>query len=279
MITRILHLSDPHFGTEKPGVVQALYDAIVRLAPDLVVLSGDITQRARRAEFRAARAFVERLAPCPVLAVPGNHDIPLFNPLARTLWPYRNYRRFHPELYPRVRLPQVEVVGFVSAPWWRHIDGELDVQQADARLAQLDDGAALRIAVLHHPLACRQAVDQTNLIHHSQRLLACLARRRVGLVLGGHVHDPYVVAARSRYALPAESAAPVLALAGTCVSRRTRYGAPNSFNLVEFQAGQPQRLSISRMDLVAEEGPFQSVEVSRFVLQAGGWQPLPPPQG
>ena len=84
----LLQISDPHFGTEQAPVVDALLTLAHAQRPDLVVLSGDITQRARRAQFAAARRFVERLAPSALLAIPGNHDIPLFNPVARLLWPY-----------------------------------------------------------------------------------------------------------------------------------------------------------------------------------------------
>ncbi|MBX3683141.1 MAG: metallophosphoesterase, partial [Thauera sp.] len=79
MTVRILHLSDPHFGTERDDAVAAVRTAAQRLVPDLVVLSGDITQRARDAQFAAAGRFMASLGDAPVLAVPGNHDIPLFN--------------------------------------------------------------------------------------------------------------------------------------------------------------------------------------------------------
>src|SRR5690606_22609923 len=83
----ILHISDTHFGTQWPAVVDALVALAHNLAPDLVVLGGDVTQRARRAQFRAAVDFLRRL-PAPVLAVPGNHDIPLFDLWSRCLRPY-----------------------------------------------------------------------------------------------------------------------------------------------------------------------------------------------
>ena len=73
-MTLILQVSDPHFGTERPPVVEALVALTHELAPDLLVLSGDITQRARRAQFETARVFVSRLNVPRVLAIPGNHD-------------------------------------------------------------------------------------------------------------------------------------------------------------------------------------------------------------
>jgi len=89
----LIQISDTHFGTERPPVVEALVRFVRDQAPGLIILSGDITQRARRSQFRAARAFLDRLGDVPMLVIPGNHDIPLFNPAARIFWPYRNYRR------------------------------------------------------------------------------------------------------------------------------------------------------------------------------------------
>lgn len=99
-MSRVLQISDPHFGTEQPHVMQALLRLSSEQQPDVTLLSGDITQRARRAQFAAAREFIQQL-PGPVLAVPGNHDIPLFNLVARWLNPYGNYRRaFGDQLEP-----------------------------------------------------------------------------------------------------------------------------------------------------------------------------------
>src|SRR5690606_26580013 len=104
-MTCVLHISDTHFGTEFPDVVEALVALARDQAPELVVLGGDITQRARRGQFEAAGRFVARL-PAPVLAVPGNHDIPLFNLLARWRAPYGGYRRiFGHDLEPVYESP------------------------------------------------------------------------------------------------------------------------------------------------------------------------------
>src|SRR6476661_987702 len=97
----LMQISDTHFGTEQGDVVEALVRLVREQAPDLVMLSGDITQRARRRQFAAARAFVDRLAPVPLVAIPGNHDIPLFNVALRLMAPYANYSRaFGAELEP-----------------------------------------------------------------------------------------------------------------------------------------------------------------------------------
>ena len=92
-MTTLLQISDAHFGTEQPPVVQALLQLARDQAPDLVVMSGDITQRARRSQFKAARAFIDQLKPAALLTIPGNHDIPLFNLALRVFAPYSNYSR------------------------------------------------------------------------------------------------------------------------------------------------------------------------------------------
>src|SRR5215217_5454714 len=108
---RVVHLSDLHFGREDRRVVAALVAEIARLSPDLVAVSGDLTQRARRRQFERARAFLDAL-PFPRLVVPGNHDVPLFNLVARLLNPLGGYRRFiTADLQPVFIDPMLVVVG------------------------------------------------------------------------------------------------------------------------------------------------------------------------
>src|SRR4029077_8283305 len=107
----IVHLSDVHFGRVNATIVDPLEAAIRAIAPDLVTVSGDFTQRARRSQFRAARAFLDRL-PTPQLVVPGNHDVPLFNLPARFLDPFGGYRRYiSPDLEPAYQDDELIVVG------------------------------------------------------------------------------------------------------------------------------------------------------------------------
>jgi 3',5'-cyclic AMP phosphodiesterase CpdA len=242
---RLLHLSDPHFGTERPAVVRALLDLLPQLEPDLVVLSGDITQRARRRQFDSAGRFVAALAPLPLLAVPGNHDIPLFNLPARLLFPYAGYRRiFGAELAPTFGDERVNVVGFNSTSRWRHKHGALRVGQLEGAFDAAD--TRLRIVVAHHPFACPRPGDECNLIRPAPGLTEALAQQRVDLVLGGHIHDPVAVTARFRY--PRLGWAPVVALAGTCLSTRIRRDVPNSFNFIACDCDGEPRLTVERWD-------------------------------
>ena len=152
----LLQISDPHFGTEQAPVMQALEQLVRAQRPELVVLSGDITQRATRAQFRAARAFVDRLGAPAVLAIPGNHDIPLFALGTRLLDPYGRYREaFGPELEPVFESAHCLVIAVNTTRWYRHEDGEVSAAQIERVAARLAGAAAqqLRVVVVHQPLA------------------------------------------------------------------------------------------------------------------------------
>ncbi|MCB1897836.1 metallophosphoesterase family protein [Cognatazoarcus halotolerans] len=272
MTVRILHLSDPHFGTERDDAVAAVRTAAQRLVPDLVVLSGDITQRARDAQFAAAGRFMASLGDAPVLAVPGNHDIPLFNLPLRLVDPFRGYRaHFGPVPPPPRHVDRIVVSGLVSCPAWRHKNGSLN----PAALAGAPPGgdALFSVAVLHHPLDCRLPEDEHNLLRGAGKAVRALCGRGVDLVLGGHIHDPYVSTTAARY--PDVTAPAVLALAGTCVSRRTRRGIPNSFNLIRFEHQTGAILTVERHDYDETERRFRLAASLRFVRGGcGGWSEL-----
>lgn len=248
-----------------------------RLAPDLVIFSGDMTQRARRAQFAAAARFIEALRPLPTLVIPGNHDIPLYNVAQRLFDPYGGFRRaFGPELAPVVTLPGVQVIGFVSAPPWRHKHGDIAVERVEARLRAAPAAEGLRIAVFHHPFDVFDVEDRKNLIRRAPQLLEVLTRCGVDLVLSGHVHDALARTTEHRY--PRLQRHLVLGLAGTCMSWRTRFRTPNTFNLLHL-APSAGELTVERWD--CEPGGagmvgFQPVSRTAFGRAgAGGWQLLP----
>ena len=128
---RLLHLSDPHFGTEQPEVMAALLAFAAERRPDLTLLTGDITQRARAEQFRRARAFADQL-PAPVLSVPGNHDLPLFNVWHRFRAPYAGFRRvFGWQLEPVFETSELLVVGVNTTDPKRHVDGHFDTHSVE----------------------------------------------------------------------------------------------------------------------------------------------------
>ena len=134
----LLQISDPHFGTEKPPVVRALLELAHALRPEVVVLSGDITQRATRAQFAAARAFIDQLPPAARVAIPGNHDIPLYNLGLRLVAPYRRFSAvLGRDLQPSYRSAAWCVLGVKTTRRWRHKHGQVGAEQADAIAREL----------------------------------------------------------------------------------------------------------------------------------------------
>lgn len=262
-MTRLLHLSDLHFGTEDPGVVQALLQLEQQLRPDHCLLSGDITQRARRGQFAAARAFVRRLG-APVMAVPGNHDLPLFNLAARLFNPYGNYRQaFGQDLEPVLDTPRLLVIGVNSTRPARHKDGQVSaaqVQRVSRRLQQAAPGQ-LRIVMLHHPVRAIEESDLSNLLIGRERAVPEWVDAGADLLLGGHIHLPYLV--------PLQGSQPErrgwAVQAGTGLSTRIRGAVPNSVNLIEYDASVPRRCCLTRWDYLAGQG-FVEVERSELRL-------------
>lgn len=240
----LLHISDTHFGTEVPLAVEALVRFAQAQSPDVLVLSGDVTQRARRTQFDAARRFIERLQVPRVLVMAGNHDIPLFD-LPRRVWaPYSGFRRtFGEALEPRIELAAMRVAGAHTTRAWRHVVGHVSEVQAQRSAQWLADAAApaLRIAVTHHPLAVPDEQDAAQRVRGSATALRLWSRARVHLVLGGHIHRPYF--------LPIDSALPDgphrlwVAQAGTAVSHRLRAPYPHSVNLLRQVAATQWQLS------------------------------------
>ena len=230
-MSRILHLSDPHFGTVDARLVEPFLALAHRLKPDLCVVSGDLTQRARAGQFGAARAFIARL-PGPVLVVPGNHDMPLRNLPVRLLAPFAGYHRaFGPETEPQVTLPDAVVQGVNTANPLVWKSGRLraaSVTRLTRAFAPAPPGL-WRVAVMHHapvPAADGTAAD----IADPAGTLAALARAGADVVLSGHTHMPH--------AGFAATAAGVLFLqVGTALSTRLKTGT-NDVALVTLGQGQ-----------------------------------------
>jgi 3',5'-cyclic AMP phosphodiesterase CpdA len=221
----LAHLSDPHLGAHRPAAARALVADVAAAAPDLTVVTGDLTMRARPEQFRRARTLIDRL-PHPSLVVPGNHDLPLTNPVARLAAPYHGYRRFVAEtLAPVVVLPDVVVCGVCSMPRWRWKSGHVGRGQAE-RLVRLmrRAPAAVRIVALHHPLSMRGPAGLVG----RRRLLHALDRAGVDLVLAGHTHVPAVHPIRL-----AGGRHVIEVTAGTATSSRTR-GATQSWMLLRI---------------------------------------------
>ena len=272
-MTLAIQISDPHFGTERPAAVEALLQLVHEQAPDVAVLSGDITQRASRAQFRTARSFVDRLGVPVTLTIPGNHDIPLFNVLARLFAPYANFRRaFGAELEPMAEWPDLLLLTVNTTRPWRHKDGEVSAAQVErvaGRLRGAQPGQ-LRVVVVHQPLAVTRAEDEPNRLHRCAEAARAWSRAGADLVLGGHIHLPFVLPLHERIdALPR----PLWAVqAGTAVSSRVRDEVGNSVNLIRSRGrlGDRREALVERWDYRAASHRFEPVSMHRLGFEVGG---------
>ena len=265
-----IQISDPHFGTERPEVVDALRRLIVTLAPELVILSGDVTQRARRAQFDAARRFVESYAP-PTLVVPGNHDVPLINLFARAFDPFGGFRRaFGHELEPVHATDQALIIGVNTVRARRHKNGEVSQRQIDKVSGRLREAgeAQLRVVVTHQPVHVIRDKDNRNLLINHDAAIRAWAAAGADLVLGGHIHLPYVRPLNT----PERKLASELwsVQAGTATSTRIREGISNSVNVIRHDAAADRSVCLveqwdfdeGRVDFRA--GPMTTIPLDRY---------------
>jgi 3',5'-cyclic AMP phosphodiesterase CpdA len=272
----LLHISDPHFGTEQPAVVDALLRLTDTHRPELVVLSGDITQRARRAQFRAAREFVDRLNTPSTLVIPGNHDIPLFNVLARVFRPYANYLREFPDVAGVHDSSRLRVIALNTTRPSRHKNGVLSPKQVEHVVEQLKQArpGQLRIVVMHQPIAVERPQDEHDRLRGPlDDALQRWAEAGADLILGGHIHLPFVMPLFGR-SLALKRRLWVVQ-AGTAVSSRVREGIPNSVNLIRWGGVLPVGACVvERWDYLATAHAFARARVSALEI---GWLPPPAP--
>lgn len=262
-MTSILQLSDPHFGTERSEAMRALKLLCDELHPDLLLVTGDVTQRARRAEFGRARDYFDSLGLSARLVIPGNHDIPLYDVLSRVFDPYGRFTRgLVAAVEGEFESDDVLVMALDTTRRYRHKQGEVSTAQIERvalRMARAAPGQ-LRLVAVHQPVAAVTGADLDNLLRGHERAVRRWAEVGVDAVLGGHIHLPYV--------LPLHSAWPGLhrrmwaIQAGTALSARVRGGVSNSVNLI--RAGATRSAEVQRWDLDARMEAFRLVETTRL---------------
>lgn len=240
----IVHLSDLHFGCADPRIVEAIVEAVQGLEPTVVAVSGDLTQRARRSQFHEARAFLCRL-PTPQIVVPGNHDVPLYNVLARFVFPLAAYRRvITRDLCPQVAVHGLFVAGANTTRSFTIKDGGLrrvDVRRLAAALSAARD-ADLRVVVCHHPFdAPTGRIGRLTRPRPDVDAVATLVEHGADVFLTGHLHVSYTGGSAVRYSVPGRSA--IMVEAGTAASTRVR-GEANAFNVLHTERG---RVTVVRM--------------------------------
>ena len=238
MRARLLHVSDLHAGThEEPEIERGLARLVERTEPQLVVASGDLANRGRREQLERAAELLRSLGP-PVLAVPGNHDLPYT--AARLFRPWAEFERVWETTEPTVSLPELHVVGLNSARRLRHQGGALSgtqLERAAARFAEAQAGA-LRVAVLHHHLlGAPWRAARKRPVSHRNRVLQELIAAGADLILTGHIHQA-AVSERHEFEVVSEDArTAVIAVApGLGQPRPQRLGEARGLHLHEADA-------------------------------------------
>ncbi len=267
-MTRLLQISDTHFGTEQPQVLKALLALAHDQRPDVLVLSGDITQRASADQFSKARNFCDDLAIPRMLTLPGNHDIPLFNLFARLFNPYKAYlQAFGPDLEPQLNTSSMCVLGVNTTRPWRHKNGEVSQEQIDrvsARLTQAQPHQ-LKVVVVHQPVHVLRDADKHDLLRGWELAVRDWSAAGADMVMGGHIHLPFVCELKA--GVKGLQRRMWCVQAGTAVSSRVRREAPNSVNLVRYDANHPALpCHVERWDFDAARECFKVAKATELRL-------------
>ena len=268
-MARLLHLSDLHFGAHDEDLVAAVERAADALKPDLVVVSGDFTQRARTEQFREACEFLERLRDSghEVLGVPGNHDVPLYDVLRRFLSPLTRYRRYIDEtLCPFIELRGVAVLGINTARSLTFKDGRISKEQIEfiKETFSRTDPDATRVLVTHHPLYAVPVGDEVERAVGRQELaLDAIEEAGVDLLLAGHAHH---ASAHDASELVTRSGGALVVQAGTATSTRVRE-QEQSFNRIDIDRG---RVTVTVNAWTGEA--FKATDSQQYLYQDGRWR-------
>jgi len=263
--TRLIHVSDLHVGAREERPVEPALRALVeRISPDLILATGDLTHRGRPAEHERAAAFLRGLGP-PVLAVPGNHDIPHTFP-ARFTRPWRDFERHWQTTEPVFGSDELQVVGLNSSRPWRHQSGGLDAAALERAAERLDEAAeaALRVVCLHHHLTGAPWRSRKRPVSRRGHVLGALVDAGAELILAGHIHQSAVSERREfEVGLPGERSVTVAIAPGLGQPRPKRRGEARGLHVIETDA---REISIETLVYAGDE--FTQIALRRFPRRA-----------
>jgi 3',5'-cyclic AMP phosphodiesterase CpdA len=263
----LIHLSDLHFGRIDPTIMRPLLEFIRAAKPDLVAISGDLTQHARITEFQSARRFLDAI-PFPQIVVPGNHDVPLHNVFSRFLRKLERYQRFiSANLEPFYCDSEIAVSGVNTARAFTRKNGRINRQQLEEIRARFSNVPArnVKIVVTHHPFDLPQGLSGEHVVGRARLAMRTLAESRVDLFLAGHFHVGASGPTTARY--PIESYSALIVSSGTSTSTRLR-GQPNSLNVIQIDGA---KIMIARQTWRSQQGVFDLFSTERFSRGKNGW--------
>lgn len=267
----LVHLSDLHFGRVDYSLLEPLVATIAEIKPDVVVVSGDLTQRARSQQFKEAREFLDRL-PSPQIIVPGNHDVPLHNAYARFFQALDKYKRYiTDDLEPFYADEEVAVLGINTARSLTIKYGRINEEQIAAireRLCAFNEEVT-KIIVTHHPFDLPEGHDEGELVGRAQLAMEAIASCGADVLLAGHLHVSHTGESSTRYQIEGHSA--LVVSAGTATSTRGR-GETNSFNVLRVKH---PFISVERLAWQPEQVRFAPSSTEHFRHTPGGWTRVP----
>jgi 3',5'-cyclic AMP phosphodiesterase CpdA len=267
----IAHLSDLHFGRIDYTLLEPVIATVTELKPDVVVVSGDLTQRARSHQFKEAREFLDKL-PSPQIIVPGNHDVPLHNVFARFLQPLDKYKEhITDDLLPFHADEEVAILGVNTARSLTIKDGRINEEQIEAiraRLCPYPD-QVIKIIVTHHPFDLPEGHHENDLVDRAQLAMEAIAKCGADVLLAGHLHVSHTGHSSARYKIAGHSA--LVVSAGTATSTRGR-GETNSFNVLRVKH---PFINVERLSWQPERAAFMTSSTEHFRHTADGWTRVP----
>ena len=263
----VVQLSDLHFGRVDAQLLEPLKRRVEALAPHVLVVSGDLTQRAKPHEFREAREYLETL-PKPQIVVPGNHDVPLYNVFQRFVTPLTKYKRYiTTDLEPEYFDEEIAVVGINTARSLVFKGGRINEEQVEAVRAKLCtiDERVTKIVVSHHPFDLPQHWDEDHIAGRSAQAMEMFSRCGADILLAGHVHMSHAGDTTARYKIHGFAA--LVVQAGTATSTRGR-GETNSFNALRVTS---ETVTVERYAWEDAARDFLLASSESFSRSERGW--------
>lgn len=272
-MARIAHLSDIHFGANDPAIVAATIAWLKEKQPDLVIISGDLTQRARERQYRDAAEYLRALRQNghDLLVVPGNHDVPLYDVIRRFASPLGRYKRhIAQDLCPWAETGEAAVLGINTARSLTFKDGRINADQMQLirdRFRSVAPGKT-RILVTHHPLFAMpigKGNELSEAVGRHEDALKAITDAGIHVTLAGHFHRTYAEAARK---MVAEAGPTLVIQAGTATSTRLRNREPQSFNWLHVGAGNRMELQV----IVWNGEAFERASHVGYALEGDHWR-------